>query len=45
VGSSVSVHAVNSVSADAGLGASIRVAGGPKDVDKHTSLGGSVTLR
>lgn len=44
VGSSVSVHAVDRVEADAGLGASIRVAGSPKDVDKHTSLGGSVTL-
>jgi hypothetical protein len=44
VGSSVSVHAVDSVSADAGLGASIRVAGAPKTVDKQTSLGGSVTL-
>jgi hypothetical protein len=45
VGSSVSVHAITSVSADAGLGATIRVAGGPKDVDKHTSLGGSVVVR
>jgi hypothetical protein len=45
VGSSVSVHATGSVSADAGLGASIRVAGGPKDVDKQTSLGGSVVVR
>jgi hypothetical protein len=44
VGSSVSVHAIDRVDADAGLGASIRIAGAPKDVDKHTSLGGSVTL-
>jgi hypothetical protein len=44
VGAAVAVHAVNSITADAGLGASIRVAGSPKDVSKQTSLGGSVTL-
>lgn len=44
VGSSVKVHAVERVKADAGMGASIVVAGGPKTVDKHVSLGGSVTL-
>jgi hypothetical protein len=44
VGSSVRVHSVESVKADAGLGASIIVAGSPKSVDKHVSLGGSVSL-
>ncbi len=44
VGSSVSVQSVERVVADAGLGASIRIAGAPKDVEKHVSLGGSVSL-
>jgi hypothetical protein len=44
VGSSVKVHSIDRVKADAGLGASIVVAGAPKDVDKHVSLGGSVRL-
>jgi hypothetical protein len=44
VGSSVKVHSVESVKADAGMGASIVVSGGPKSVDKHVSLGGSVSL-
>lgn len=45
VGAAVSVHAINSITADAGLGASIHVGGSPKDVSKQTSLGGSVILR
>jgi Putative auto-transporter adhesin, head GIN domain len=44
VGSSVRVHTLESVIADAGLGASIVVAGAPKNVDKHVSLGGSVSV-
>ena len=44
VGSSVRVHTLESVIADAGLGASIVVAGSPKTVDKHVALGGSVSL-
>lgn len=44
VGSSVHVHTIDSIVADAGLGASITVAGAPKNVDKHVSLGGSVSL-
>jgi hypothetical protein len=44
VGSSVKVHSVDRIKADAGMGASIVVAGEPKTVDKHVSLGGSVTL-
>jgi len=44
VGSSVSVHTIDSIVADAGLGASISIAGAPKNVDKHVSLGGSVSL-
>lgn len=44
VGSSVRVHAIDSVVAEAGLGASIRVAGSPKDVQKHSALGGSVSV-
>ncbi len=44
VGSSVRVHAVDRIVADAGMGASIRVAGSPKEVDKHASLGGSVSI-
>lgn len=43
-GSSVRVSASDKVNADAGVGASIRVAGKPKDVDKHVSLGGSVSV-
>jgi hypothetical protein len=44
VGSSVGVHAVERIVADAGMGASVRVAGSPKDVQKHVSLGGSVSV-
>ena len=44
VGSSVDVYATDSVVAEASLGASIRVAGNPKDVDKHASMSGSVTI-
>jgi hypothetical protein len=44
VGSSVEVHATDRIVADAGLGASIRVAGSPKDVEKHSSMGGSVSI-
>lgn len=43
-GSSVRVSASDKVNADAGVGASIRVAGKPKDVDKHISLGGSISV-
>jgi hypothetical protein len=44
VGSSVRVHAVERIVADAGMGASIRVGGSPKEVQKHASLGGSVSV-
>ena len=44
VGSSVRVHTVDRVVADAGMGASIRVSGSPKEVQKHTALGGSVSV-
>jgi len=43
-GSSVQVHTSERVVADAGVGASIRVTGSPKTVDKHASLGGRVSL-
>jgi hypothetical protein len=45
VGSQVRVHATDAVTAQAGIGASVQVGGNPKSVDKHASLGGSVTLR
>jgi hypothetical protein len=44
VGSSVRVYAIDSVKADASLGASISVAGNPKSIDKHASMGGSITI-
>jgi hypothetical protein len=47
VGSSVRVHTIERVVADAGMGASgasIRVAGSPKEVQKNASLGGSVSV-
>jgi hypothetical protein len=44
VGSSVRVHTVDRIVADAGMGASIRVSGSPKEVQKHTALGGSVSV-
>lgn len=44
VGSSVKVHSTDRLKADAGMGASITVAGDPKTIDKHVSLGGSVSL-
>jgi hypothetical protein len=43
-GSSVRVHSSERIVADAGVGASIRVGGSPKTVDKQASLGGSVSL-
>ncbi len=43
-GSSVRVHTSDRITADAGVGATIRVAGAPKSVDKQASLGGRVTL-
>jgi hypothetical protein len=44
VGASVRVHTVERIVADAGMGASIRVAGSPKEVQKHASLGGSISV-
>jgi hypothetical protein len=44
VGSSVSVHTLERIVAEAGMGASIRVAGSPKDIQKHAALGGSVSV-
>jgi len=44
VGSSVSVHTLERIVADAGMGASIRVSGSPKDVQKHAALGGSISV-
>lgn len=43
-GAALYLHASELVRADAGVGASIQVAGKPKSVDKHTSLGGSVSI-
>lgn len=44
VGSSVEVHATDRIVADAGLGASVKVNGNPKEVEKHSSMGGSVSI-
>ena len=44
VGSSVSVHTLERIVAEAGMGASIRVAGSPKDIQKHAALGGSISV-
>lgn len=43
-GANMRIHAVEAVTAEAGVGASIRVSGKPKSIDKHASLGGSVTI-
>ncbi|HEV7692193.1 MAG TPA: DUF2807 domain-containing protein [Hyphomonadaceae bacterium] len=44
VGSQVSVRATNKVVAEAGLGAQVQVAGKPRDVEQHASMGGKVTI-
>lgn len=44
-GSSVSIHASNTVEADAGVGGVVRISGNPGTIDKQTSLGGTVTLK
>jgi hypothetical protein len=44
VGAQVAVHASDKVVAEAGLGAQVQVAGQPKDVEQHASMGGKVTI-
>jgi hypothetical protein len=44
VGAQVSVHATQKIVAEAGLGAQISVAGQPRDVEQHASMGGKVTI-
>jgi hypothetical protein len=44
VGAQVSVYATQKVVAEAGLGAQISVAGQPRDVEQHASMGGKVTI-
>jgi hypothetical protein len=44
VGAQVSVHASEKVVAEAGLGAQVQVAGKPRDVEQHASMGGKVTI-
>jgi hypothetical protein len=44
VGAQVSVHASEKVVAEAGLGAQVQVAGKPREVEQHASMGGKVTI-
>jgi putative autotransporter adhesin-like protein len=44
VGSSVDIYATDKVVADASLGASVKVSGNPKEVQKQSSMSGTVTI-